>query len=425
MGKTYKSETKKRKANERHKNRNRRCLSKRSKGINISNKKPSKHRNIFEMSFLFNGDSIEELINSLDSKIKNKPIIRKNNSDFRIKFPSDVNDRNFRELFLRGINSAKLNFSKNNLKILKIILLLLNKVKGNNIIGDEFGLKSCPNNLQKVFRKDLIFTLLSNESKLSDLGKTGLDKIEAKFKQSIEYNLFINNSVYSNSFIYKENNNGLYSFNNFKNILFSPVVLQAYKEVIEELYGENKCIHEIKSIIKDFIKRHNVYFIKMNIEYYGMILYDGTILINQAYYGLAFTHRNAFIILFTLLNEIMQALSRLIRGNDNYLLNNAEFIKAKNNTFTKESGFYFENKLLLSALKEKKLTSCEAEYLLNSKNYDYKTVGDFQKAFIDFRNKNKKIIETLSSFAVGKGSNNDIFSINTGCYCTGQRFNNE
>ena len=68
----------------------------------------------------------------------------------------------------------------------------------------------------------------------------------------------------------------------------------------------------------------------MNIEYNGLILYDGTILINQAYYGLTFTHRNAFIILFTLLQEIMQALSRLIRGDDNYLLNNAEFTKAKN-----------------------------------------------------------------------------------------------
>ena len=79
----------------------------------------------------------------------------------------------------------------------------------------------------------------------------------------------------------------------------------------------------------------------------------------------------------------------------------------------------------MSALKEKKLTSLEAEYLLNSKNYDYKTVGDFQKAFIDFRNKNIKQIETLSSFDVGKGSNGDFFSINTGCYCTGQRFNSE
>lgn len=424
MGKTYKSETKKRKANEKHKKGNRRCSSKESKGINISNKKLMKHRNIFEMFELFKEDSIEELINSLDSEIKDQTI-NKNNSDFRIKFPSDVNNRKFRELFLRGINSAKLNFCKNNLTILKKILLLLNKVKGSDIIGDEFGLKSCPNNLQKVFRKDLVFTLLSNESKLSDLGKTGLDKVEAKFKQSIEYNLFVNNSVYSNSFIYNENNNGLYSFNNIKNILFSPVVLQAYKEVVEELYGENKSIQEIKSIIKGFIKKHNVYFVLMNIEYYGMILYDGTILINQAYYGLTFTNRNAFIILFTLLHEIMHALSRLIRGNDNYLLNTGEFTKAKNNVFAKESGFYFENKLLLSALKEKKLTSYEAEYLLDYKNYDYKTVGDFQKAFIEFRNKNIKIIETLSSFSVGKGSNENIFSINTGCYCAGQRFNNE
>ena len=94
------------------------------------------------------------------------------------------------------------------------------------------------------------------------------------------------------------------------------------------------------------------YFILMNIEYYDMILYDGTILINKSYYGLTFTHRNDFIILFTLFHVIMHALSRLIR-NDNYLLNTAEFTKVKNNVFTKESGFYFENKLLLSALKEK------------------------------------------------------------------------
>jgi len=60
---------------------------------------------------LFKEDSIEDLINSIDSEIKDKSI-RKNNSDFRIKFPSDVNNRKFRELFFRGINSAKLNFRK-------------------------------------------------------------------------------------------------------------------------------------------------------------------------------------------------------------------------------------------------------------------------------------------------------------------------
>ena len=76
---------------------------------------------------------------------------------------------------------------------------MLNKVKGSDAIGGEFGLKSCPINLQKVFRKYLVFTLLSNESKLFDLGKISLDKIEAKFKQSIEYNLFVNNSEFCNS----------------------------------------------------------------------------------------------------------------------------------------------------------------------------------------------------------------------------------
>ena len=52
----------------------------------------------------------------------------------------------------------------------------------------------------------------------------------------------------------------------------------------------------------------------MNVNHYGMILYDGTILINCAYYGLSYSHMNEIIILFTLMNEIMHALSRLLRG---------------------------------------------------------------------------------------------------------------
>ena len=38
---------------------------------------------------------------------------------------------------------------------------------------------------------------------------------------------------------------------------------------------------------------------------------------------------NAFIIYYTLLHEIIHAISLLIRGNDNYLVNENEFTKYK------------------------------------------------------------------------------------------------
>ena len=423
MGKIYKSETKTAKTLEKNKVKRKRWASKERKTKNISGKKSSKHNKIFKMLNLFSQPSIEDLINSLDSPIKNE-FINNNFSDFEINFPSDITNRKFFELFLKGLNLAKKNFSKNNLIILKKLLLLLkDSVKGQDTIGDEFGLDSCPYNLQKVFRKDLLLSLLSDESKIQELGKGGLDKVENKFKLTNEYNLFVDNSVYNQSFVYNENNNGVYSFKQIKNILFSPVVIQAYKEVLEDLYEVKKSRQEIKQITKEFLKKQTIYFVTMNFDYYGMILYDGTILINRAYYGLSYTHKNAIIILFTLMHEIMHALSRLLRGNTNYLINTGEFTKSKNKIFVNERGNYFENKLLLSVLKGKLLTSYEAEYLLDLKHYEYDSLDDFKKAFSDFRAQNKKKINASSPFAIGKGSGDDIVYINNGCYCAGPRNN--
>lgn len=199
------------------------------------------------------------------------------------------------------------------------------------------------------------------------------------------------------------------------------MVLQAYKEVLNELYGVQLSSKEIKEIIKDFLNKHSIYFVLMNIEYYGLILYDGTILINKIYY-VSNTDKDAFIILFTLLQEIMHALSRIVRGDDNYLLNTDKFTK-RNIIFCEESGIFFENKLLYSVLKAKELTSIEATYLLKKANYEYKTIVEFHKAFIDFKNKNIKKINSLIPFSIGKESNNDSFIINFGCYCAGSRMN--
>ena len=418
MVKLFHSEKKTSKVLKKKRKHNKRANSKESKRINKTDKEYSELIKLFDY---FSEPTIEEQIKSLDSPMINEFLIN-NSSELKIKFPSDINNRKFSELFSKGINFAKKNFSQKNLKVLKKLLLLLNEAKDNDIVGNEFGLNSCQSNLQKVFRKDLIFSLLSDEKKLSELGKDGLKKVQENFKKTKEYNLFINNSVYNNCILFNENNNnGLYSFNEFKDIIFSKVVLQAYKEVLKELYGVQLSRNEIKEKIKNFFKMHSIFFVYINIDYYGLIIYDGTILINQIYLG-AKSNRNSLTILFTLMNEIMHALSRMVRGDDNFLLNTDQFTK-NTNISSKESGNYLENKLLFSVLKAKELTSIEAGFFLETSNYGHETIDDFHKAFIDFRNKNANIINSAPTFSVGKENNNDSFTYNFGCYCAGSRSN--
>ena len=420
MVKLFRSEKKTSKILKQKRKHNKRANSKENKRMNKKDKESSKHKKLFDY---FSEPTIEEQIKSLDSPMINEFLIN-NSSELKIKFPSDINtNRKFFELFSKGINFAKANFSQKNLKVLKKLLLLLNEEKGNNIVGNEFGLNSCKSDLQKVFRKDLIFSLLSDERKLSELGKDGLKKVQENFKKTNEYNLFANNDVYKNCEIFNENDNnkGLYSFNEFKDIIFSKVVLQAYKEVLKELYGIQLSRNEIKEKIKNLFKMHSIFFVFMSIEYYGLILYDGTILINQIY-SFSKSNRSSFTILFTLMHEIMNALSRMVRDDNNFLFNTDNFTKNKNTSFN-ESGNYFENKLLFNVLKAKKLTSIEAGYLLEKLNYEHEKIDDFHKAFIDFKNKNANKINSSPSFPVGKENNNDSFIYNCGCYCAGSRLN--
>ena len=160
----------------------------------------------------------------------------------------------------------------------------------------------------------------------------------------------------------------------------------------------------------------------MNSKRYGLTLYDGTIIINRMYYGAAYTDEFAFMILWTLLHEIMHILSRLMRKDNNFFLDTGEFTMNKK-IFSDESGNYFENKLLLSILGKKSLTVFEAKYLLKKENYVYKTLKDFQNAFITFRKLNDSQIKRSQSFAIGKESNDNSFSIKVGCYFHGERKN--
>jgi hypothetical protein len=313
-------------------------------------------------------------------------------------------------------------FSENNLKALKIILLVLKDINGKNS-NDDFGLKSCVNDLQKIYRKDLILTLLSSKNKIEEYSKSST--VENKFKQSIDYLIYIDNFAFNNTLLYYANNNNkaeLYPFNLFKDIIFSPVILKVYREILDELYDVQTSENEIKKIIENFLKNHSIYFLYMNSKRYGLTLYDGTIIINRIYYGAAYTDEFAFIILWTLLHEIMHILSRLTRKDNNFFLDTGEFTMNKK-IFSDESGNYFENKLLLSVLGKKSLTVFEAKYLLKKENYVYKTLKDFQNAFITFRKSNDSQIKRSQSFAIGKESNDNSFSIKIGCYFHGERKN--
>ena len=364
--------------------------------------------------------TIDQLINSLDNPIKKSKIYK--DADFKLEFPSDIDDTKFEELFKKGINYAKMKFSENNLKALKTILLFLKDINGKNS-NDDFGLKSCVNDLQKIYRKDLILTLLSSKNKIEEYSNSST--VEYEFKQSIDYLIYMDNLAFNNALLYNANNNNkteLYPFNLFKDIIFSPVILNVYREILDELYDVQTTENEIKKIIENFLKNHSIYFLYMNSKRYGLTLYDGTIIINRMYYGAAYTDEFAFMILWTLLHEIMHILSRLMRKDNNFFLDTGEFTMNKK-IFSDESGNYFENKLLLSVLGKKSLTVFEAKYLLKKENYVYKTLKDFQNAFITFRKLNDSQIKRSQSFAIGKESNDNSFSIKVGCYFHGERKN--
>ena len=51
--------------------------------------------------------------------------------------------------------------------------------------NDEFGLKTCVNDLQKLYRTDLIFTLFDNEKKIELLGQNDLSQVEMHLKNQL------------------------------------------------------------------------------------------------------------------------------------------------------------------------------------------------------------------------------------------------
>lgn len=380
--------------------------------------KGSKKYNILDTFNSYISPSITELIQSLDDKV-----IPNTKSDFYLKFSSNLTEREFIKLFKEGINFAKRNFEFDNLKILKEILLLLKDINGINST-DEFGLEKCKDNkLLKVFKFDLILSLLSDQSKLEELkikDASDVNEIRTKFMNSYDYGLFKGYDEMKNAIPFNQNSNGVYSYQSFKNILFSPTIISLYKDVLYELYDINISKKELIKVVEEFINTHNIFFVKMSLQRFGMLFYDGTIFVNNIYYSSTYFKRDAFVIYYTILHEIMNAISRILRRNDNYLLNTNEFTKSRK-IKADENGDYFEKKFLIDIIKKKQLSVFEANYLVDSNNYRYENINDFHSAFLNWRKNNINDIKNSETFFIAKSSDQTTFSIKIGCYRNGPR----
>ena len=274
-----------------------------------------------------------------------------------------------------------------------------------------------------MFKFDLILSLLSDQSKLEELeieDASDVKEIRTTFMNSIDYGLFKSYNEMENAISFNQNSNGVYSYQSFKNILFSPTIISLYKDVLYELYGINISKKELIKVVEEFINTHNIFFVKMPLQRFGMLLYDGTIFVNTAYYSKTYSKQDAFVIYYTILHEIMHAISHILRRNDNYLLNINEFTKNRK-IKSDESGDYFEKKFLIDIIKKKQLSVFEANYLVDSNNYGYDNISDFHSAFVNWRKNNINDIKNSQTFIIAKSSDQTTFSIKICCYCNGPR----
>ena len=102
---------------------------------------------------MFREPTVIEIIDNLDNQAS--PLqTNQIDSTVKLEFGSNINYREFYKLFKNGLILAKKNFSLKNLKLIKNLLLLL---KDDNSGNDEdvFGIKSCDNELRKVYKRTL------------------------------------------------------------------------------------------------------------------------------------------------------------------------------------------------------------------------------------------------------------------------------
>jgi len=364
------------------------------------------------------GPSVTELIDSLDA-----PLINNQNPEykkiFQIPFSSNITKREFYKYFMHGINFARSTYEEKSLKIIKRILTIIKNMSTNNSDDDEFGVSGNSDKLYKVFKMDLILILISNENKIKLLEIQDIADTEKVFKTTCDYILLNDPNFFNSGNIIPYNNNvgGVCSFNIFETLLYSPVIINTYKDVLMDLYKIQAKDELIKKTLKNFLSTHDIFFIWMDSSIYGMILFNGTILINKNFANNFWKNESAFQIFYTLFHELMLALSMILRGDNNFFIATDKFLKNKGMNIVEESGHLFDHKILLSALINPEITEFEAAYLLDPKNYfNSKNANEFKTKFIDFRKKFWQKISLLPTFHIGKTIKSNTFRIRIGCY---------
>ena len=388
-------------------------------------------------AFNFNNNSLNDLCNveeivlrnliqTLDIFIFGKA--QKKLNPLRHSFPKELNYEQFISLFLQGIEYAKCKFKFENLINLKQILKKLHDidVKLGYNQNKVFPFLESKNKLEKLFKMDLLLSLVSDETITNIKVSQNKDSLNDIFTQTKEYLLYDQKDLFTEAKEYEDQNvNQNIYIAKFKELLFINTILNTFKEIINELYNVNLKVNEIKKKLIDFRKNHKIFFIEMPKELYGLTIFNGTILLNSLYLndGGKFYKDSStyFIIFFTLFHEYMLILSRLVRGDNNFFNNIGDFLKALNLKI-KESGKFFEQHFLFKYLKFKSITKAEANYLLNKDNYVYDSSQEFGKNLQNFIKKNENYIKQLPRVSISKNENSRV-ELRIGCGFAGLRYN--
>ena len=180
---------------------------------------------------------IESLDNiSLDLDEKPRPI--------NLDFPNDLTNEEFKALFLKGIKYEKQYFKINNLLNLKLLLNKFKELDNNNYNNNEcFHFLKSKNKLERIFKIDLLLSLLTDEDKTNFTKETDINSI---FTNTKEYKMYDKRQIFENIIEYNNKITGDILITDFESLLYSNTVLNCFKESIEELYDKKIDIEEIK-----------------------------------------------------------------------------------------------------------------------------------------------------------------------------------
>ena len=144
-----------------------------------------------------------------------------------------------------------------------------------------------------------------------------MNSVSNEFSKKIEYYLYANKTIFENVIEYNKSITKDYSLAKLEKLLFSKTIINTYIEVLKNLYNKSISEKEVINEISNFRKNHNIFIVDLGFKFYGLLLFNGTILVNKRFY---FQNQNIeimiFIIFSTMLREYMHSLSRILLGED-------------------------------------------------------------------------------------------------------------